>query len=132
MNEAQQQKEKEKLEYLSHLIATISPDPIKSKHCTKCNGKGWRTIDVAVSKDEIHYKVELCCGIVGTSPYSKLTAEISLLKGQLNILSETTNTLANRFNYLNDLLNTNLNEIKEVQKYQLWRSVCLFFKRKAK
>jgi hypothetical protein len=122
MNEAQQQKEKEKLEYLSHLIATISPDPIKSKHCTKCNGKGWRTIDVAVIKDEIHYKVEICCGVVGTSPYSKLTTEISLLKGQLNIQSEAIEKLSQLVKQ----------ESLDIQKYQLWRSVCLFFKRKAK
>jgi hypothetical protein len=112
MNEAQQQKEKEKLEYLSHLIATISPDPVKSKHCTRCNGKGWRTIDVAVTQGEIHYKVEICCGVVGTSPYAKLTNALK----QHEIITAT-------------LFKDIFSELTEIQRDQfLWRKFWSFFK----
>lgn len=113
MNEAQQQKEKEKLEYLSHIIATIAPDPVKSRHCTRCNGKGWRTIDVAVTKDEIHYKVEICCGVVGTSPYAKLAERIAL---------------TNKF--ISEEHAWQVEQFADIKKYQFWRSINSFFKKR--
>ena len=114
MNEAQQQKEKEKLEYLSHLIATISPDPVKSKHCTKCNGKGSYMVDVAVHQGEIHYHVITCCGVVGTSPYAKIMEAIRVLG---KVLEERDGIILKQF--------------EMIQRDQfLWRKFVSFFNRK--
>jgi hypothetical protein len=115
MNEAQQQKEKEKLEYLSHIIATIAPDPVKSKHCTRCNGKGFQIIDVAVHQGEIHYHIIPCCGLVGTSPYAKLAERIAL---------------TNKF--ISEEYAWQVEQFADIKKYQFWRSICSFFKGKSK
>ena len=66
-------KEKEKIYYLSHIAATIQPDPIRAKICRSgCLGRGYRYIDVSLIKGEVHYKIDLCCGVVGASPYAHL------------------------------------------------------------
>jgi len=87
---AAHKQEKEKIKYLSHILASIQPDPIRAKICRSgCIGKGYRYIDVAVVKGEIHYKVDLCCGVVGSSPYA-------LIDNKLTVLIETVNSHSQR------------------------------------
>jgi hypothetical protein len=118
-------KEKEKIDYLAHIAATIESDPIRAKNChAKCYGRGFRYIDVSKEKGEIHYKIDLCCGVVGKAPYAKLIDEIMQLKHQINAHEKTSSLSHQGICALLDMHDKSSDKhFEEVKKYQLFRKI---------
>jgi hypothetical protein len=136
-------KEIDKIQVLSHLIASFKIDLTKSKHCSKCLGKGFQIIDVAVHKGEIHYHVIPCCSEVGKNPYELLSDKILVLNERMNLHNEALGELNKAgkqesegiikmlevHNGINDKQFHHISELfSDIQKYQLVRRIHLFFR----
>src|SRR5512140_3306149 len=61
---------------LADVISSIRPDPKYARNChqSNCNGKrGYHAISCYITEDgKKHYQVEMCCGMVGESEYTRI------------------------------------------------------------
>jgi len=129
--------EKAKIDYLSHLAASIQPDPIQARLCKAgCHGRGFRYIDVSLDKNTVHYKIDLCCGVVGTSPYAKIFEklilvnermenQVQLFKGGIKMLEQHDYGITAGIKALEICAAENFEDIKN---YQLFRKICKYLK----